>query len=71
MTSILVITAKAWTMKPPNKGADVNTSTEEIAPGNTPRPFKPQVLSFRDERMRWEWPRRTIPAGRRARRARA
>ncbi len=33
--------------------------------------FKPATLSFRDERARWEWPKRTVPLDRRASRARA
>jgi hypothetical protein len=67
VTSILVATAKAWTTKPLNKG----TSTGELSAGNAMSPFKPATLSFRDERPRWERPRRATPAGRRARRARA
>ncbi len=69
MTSILVVTAKAWSTKPPYKGTDLSTSTGELAAGSTTRSFKPATLSFRDERARWEWPRRTVPLGRRARRA--
>jgi hypothetical protein len=70
MTSILVITAKAGMTKSSSKATDACTSTEETAPGSPMRTLKPAVLSFRDERTRWEWPRRPTPAGRRARRAR-
>jgi hypothetical protein len=69
VTSILVNTAKAWTTKTPSKSTDVSTSTGELAAGNTARSFKPATLSFRNERARWKWPRRTVPLGRRARRA--
>ncbi len=62
MTSILVITAKAWTTKPPKMGTDVSTSTAGLVGGDTACLFKPATLSFRDERARWEWPRRTVPA---------
>jgi hypothetical protein len=66
ITSILVVTAKAWTTKLPSKGMDVSTSTGELAGDNAAQPFKPATLSFRDERARWEWPRRTVPLGQRA-----
>jgi hypothetical protein len=71
LTGILVITTKAWTTRPPSEATDTSTSTEEAAPGGPVCPLKQAALSFRDERARWEWPRRTAPAGRRARRARA
>jgi hypothetical protein len=69
VTSILVVMAKAWTTKPPSQGADVSTSRGELTAGSRVRPFKPGTLSFRDEWARWEWPRRTVPLARRARRA--
>jgi hypothetical protein len=65
VTSILVVTAKAWTTKPPSKGADVSNSTGELEAGSTTRPLKPATLSFWEEWARWEWPRRTVPLGRR------
>ncbi len=69
VTSILVIMAKVWTAKTPSKGTDVSTSTGELATGNTARLFEPATLSFGDDWARWEWPRRMVPLGRRARRA--
>jgi hypothetical protein len=71
VTSMLVISAKEWTTKPPKENSEASTSTEGLGNNNATRQFKPTMLSFRDERARWEWPRRTVPLGRRARRARA
>jgi hypothetical protein len=71
ITSILVIAAKMWATKAPSKGIDASTSTEELVTSNAARSFKSAMLSFRDKRARWEWPRRTVPLGRQARRARA
>jgi hypothetical protein len=71
VTSMLVISAKAWTTKPPKENSDASTSTEGLGNNNVTRQFKPTMLSFRDERARWEWPRRTVSLGRRARRTRA
>jgi hypothetical protein len=71
IASILVVAAKAWATKPPNKGMDSSTSTGELVGSDAARPLKSAMLSFMDERARWEWPRRTVPLGRRARRARA
>jgi hypothetical protein len=51
VTSILVVTAKAWTTKPPSKVADESTST--VPADGATRPFKPATLSFRDKRTRW------------------
>jgi hypothetical protein len=67
VTSTLVVTARAWMTKPPSKGADVSTSMGKMTASSTMRPFKPATLSFRDERAKWEWPRRTVPLCRQAR----
>jgi hypothetical protein len=71
VTSILVVTARAWRKKPPSEEIDVSTSTDEVAPSGLVRPLKLVVLSFRDERMRWEWPKRMTSVDRSTRRARA
>jgi hypothetical protein len=71
VTSILVVTPRAWTIKPPSEAIDASTSTDEVAPSGLVRPLKPAVLSFRDERMRWEWPKRMTSVDRSTRRARA
>jgi hypothetical protein len=52
VTSILVISARAWTTKPPKESSDASTNTD--MPGNrrVNRPPKPTSVSFRDERAR-------------------
>ncbi len=65
----MIITAKAWSTKPPKEGLDASTNTEKPSSRVASRPLKPVPVSFRDERARWEWPRMTVPVGRRVRRA--
>jgi hypothetical protein len=67
VTSILVITAKAWSTEPIKESMDASTNTD--VPGNRgiSRPLKPAAVSFRDKRARWEWPRRAMSVGRRIR----
>jgi hypothetical protein len=71
VTSILVILAKTWKTKLLKESSDASTSTEGLGSNSATLQIKPATLSFRDERAMWEWPRRTVPLGRRARRARA
>jgi hypothetical protein len=58
-----------------SKGVDTKTPQQrrrceyQHGRGSATQPFKPTVLSFRDERTRWEWPRRGMPAGRGASKA--
>ncbi len=68
MTGLLVLISKVWPVKPVKECRDMSTNTGPL--GNRgrsrgrSRPLKPAVASFREERARWEWPRRTLPAGR-------
>jgi hypothetical protein len=71
VTSLLIITTKAWTTKPLKENLNASTNTETLSSRGASRLLKPTSVSFRDERARWEWPRRTVPVSRRVRRARA
>jgi hypothetical protein len=62
MTSVLVLTAKAWPAKPIKESRDTSTNTRVIGSRRRSRPLKPAAVSFREERARWEWPRRAVPA---------
>jgi hypothetical protein len=68
---MLVITAKAWATKPIKESLDASANMETLSNRGTNRLLKPATVSFRDERTRWEWPRRTVPVGRQVRRTRA
>jgi hypothetical protein len=68
VTVPLIITSKAWRSKSTSKSVDACTSTSETMPKSETGHLKPASLSFRDERTRWEWPKRRTPPGRRARR---
>ncbi len=71
VTSMLVMTAKAWATKPIKESLDESTNTETLSNNGTNRLLKPATVSFRDKRTRWEWPRRTVPVGRWVKRMRA
>jgi hypothetical protein len=64
MTSVLVLTAKVWPVKPVKESRDTSTNTGVLGSRGQSRPLKPAVVSFREERARWEWPRRATLAGR-------
>ncbi len=55
----------------PKESSDASTNTNMLDSHGASRPFKPALVSFRDERARWEWLRRAVPLYMRARRARA
>jgi hypothetical protein len=53
VTSILVITAKAWTTKPSKESSDASTITDMPSRHGVSRPLKPSAVTFRDKRARW------------------
>jgi hypothetical protein len=67
MTSILVLTAKVWPMKPVKECRDASTNTGVLGSRGRSRSLKPAEVSLREGRVRWEWPRRATPAGRQIR----
>ncbi len=64
MTGLLVLISKAWPMEDVKEYRDARTNTGLLGSRGQSRPPKPAAVSFREERARWEWPRRTSPAGR-------
>ncbi len=71
VTSMLVMTAKAWAVKPAKESLDASTNTETPSNRGTGQLLKLAAVSFSDKRTRWEWPRRAVPVGRRIRWAHA
>jgi hypothetical protein len=67
VTSVLVLTARAWPTKPIKEFSDASTNTEMPSSRGVNCLPKPTAISFRDERARWEWPRRVVLVGRRVR----
>jgi hypothetical protein len=68
VTGSLIIASRAWMSRKFNSSTDASTSMSEMRLRGKVRDLKPASLSFRDEKTRWEWPRRRTPPCRRARR---
>jgi hypothetical protein len=64
MTSVLVLTAKVCASEAVKEYRDTSTNTGVLGSRGQSRPLKPAAVSFREERARWEWPRRATSAGR-------
>jgi hypothetical protein len=61
VTSTLMILFRVDPARRLAQCGSVSTSTSELAPGNEQAPPKATALSFRDELVRMEWPRRGTP----------
>jgi hypothetical protein len=55
--------SKVWPVKP-LRNRDTSTNTGVLGSRGQSRPLKPAAVSFREERARWEWPRRATSADR-------
>jgi hypothetical protein len=61
VTSSLVIASRTWVLRGPDGSADAYTSTSDLRPQGDATGLKPATLSFQDERVRLEWPKRRMP----------
>jgi hypothetical protein len=65
MTGLLVLISNVWTMEDAKEYRDTSTNMGLLGSQGQSLPLKPAAISLREERARWEWPRRTLSAGRR------
>jgi hypothetical protein len=61
VTSMLVTMAKAWPIRELTLSEDASASMSELRSGGGKPSPRPAALSFRDKRVRVEWPRRRTP----------
>ncbi len=67
MTGLIVVISKVWSKEEAKEHKDVSTSKGLLNRQGQAQLPRPTVVSPREERARWEWPRRTVLATRRVR----
>jgi hypothetical protein len=67
LTGLIIAISKAWPMEKAREFKEVSTSMGSLDRQGQAQVFKLAVVSPREERARWEWPRRTVSATRHVR----